>query len=283
MATRRPRVVVVGSGRLGGALARSLSARRWPVRVLSRTVEGRLRAQSLGLKPATPKDLAQAGVALLCVPDKAVSEVAQDLAQTLGKGAALVHCAGALSLQALGAPRGRATGSFHPLCAVSDPRASLSGHSVALSTRSRTLKAVLQQMAKDLGLSVLEVPEERRAAYHAGAVLSAGGAVALMATAVEAMGHAGVSADQALAALLPLMRSALRGMEARGVAGGLTGPIVRGDTQVVAAHLRSLPKKVGAVYRLLSLQALQLAEPRLSPEARRDLAKLLHENPIEGA
>ncbi|MDY7228127.1 Rossmann-like and DUF2520 domain-containing protein [Hyalangium rubrum] len=279
MATQRPRVVVVGSGRLGGALALSLAARRWPVRVLSRTEEGRRRAQALGLKPATPQDLAQARVALLCVPDKAVSEVAREQARTLGKGAALVHCAGALSLQALGAPRGRATGSFHPLCAVSDPRDSLAGHAVAISTRSRALKAVLQRMAKDLELSVLHVPEARRAAYHAGAVLSAGGAVALMATAVEAMEHAGVSADQALAALLPLMRSALRGMEARGLAGGLTGPVVRGDAPVVAAHLQALPEEVAPVYRLLSLQALRLAEPRLSPEARVALAKLLQVSP----
>jgi predicted short-subunit dehydrogenase-like oxidoreductase (DUF2520 family) len=272
---RRPRVVVVGAGRLGGALARSLAARRWPVRVLSRSEEGRRRLASLGLKPATAEDLAQARVALLCVPDKAVPQVAQELARTLGRGAALVHCAGALPLQALGAPRGRATGSFHPLCAVSDPRDSLAGHAVALSTPSRTLKATLRRMAQALELRVLEVPEQHRAAYHAGAVLSAGCAVALMSSAVEALGQAGIAEDQALAALLPLMRSALRGMEARGLAGGLTGPVVRGDAAVVAAHLRALPRGVVPVYRLLSAQALRLAGPRLWPEARAALTQLL--------
>lgn len=271
----RPRVLVVGGGRLGGALALSLSARRWPVRLYSRTEENRRRARSLGLKLATPEDLAQARVALLCVPDKVVPQVAQEMSQTLGRGAALVHCAGALSLQALGSPRGRSTGSFHPLCAVSDPRDSLAGHAVAISTRSRALKTILQRMARDLELQVLEVPEARRAAYHAGAVLSAGCTVALMSVAVEALGHAGIPEEQALTALLPLMRSALRGMEARGLAGGLTGPVVRGDASVVAAHLSSLPPEVAEVYRLLSKRALQLAEPRLTPEARSALTKLL--------
>jgi predicted short-subunit dehydrogenase-like oxidoreductase (DUF2520 family) len=276
MAARRPRILVVGGGRLGGALALSLSKHRWPVSILSRTEEGRARVLSLGLKAATPRDLAQARVALLCVPDKAVPEVAREMARTLGRGAALVHCAGALSLKALGAPRGRPLGSFHPLCAISDPRDSLAGHSVAISTRSRALKTVLRQMAKDLELPTLEVPENRRAAYHAGAVLSAGGAVALMSVAVEALGQAGIPEEAALAALLPLLRSAARGMEARGLSRGLTGPVVRGDAGVVAAHLAALPPELAQVYRLLSQRALRLAGPRLPAEALADLTKLLN-------
>jgi predicted short-subunit dehydrogenase-like oxidoreductase (DUF2520 family) len=275
----RARVLVVGGGRLGGALALSLSARGWPVHVHSRSEENRGRAESLGLKLATPRELSLARVALLCVPDKAVPEVAREMARKLGRGTALVHCAGALSLRALGSPRGLATGSFHPLCAVSDPRDSLAGHAVAISTRSRPLKATLQRMARELGLQILEVPEERRAAYHAGAVLSAGCAVALMSAAVEALGHAGIPEREALSALLPLMRSALRGMEARGLAGGLTGPVVRGDASVVAAHLASLPPEVAEVYRLLSGRALLLAAPRLSVEARTALTKLLGAEP----
>lgn len=267
---------MVGGGRLGGALALALSQHRWPVSVLSRTDEGRSRVRALGLKVATPKDMAQARVALLCVPDKAVPEVAREMARTLGRGAALVHCAGALSLEALGSPRGHPLGSFHPLCAISDPRDSLAGHSVAISTRSRTLKAVLRQMAKDLELPTLEVPENRRAAYHAGAVLSAGAMVALMSVAVEALRHASIPEEAALQALLPLMRSAARGMEARGLSRGLTGPVARGDAGVVAAHLAALPPEASEVYRLLSQRALRLAAARLPAEALDDLTKLLN-------
>lgn len=274
-ASPHPPVVIVGAGRLGGALALALQAKQWPVRVLVRTEEGQHRVESLGLKPATPKDLARARVALLCVPDKAVSEVARELASTLPRTVALVHCAGALSLEALGPARGRALGSFHPLCAVSDARDSLAGHSVAISTRSRALRDVLRRMAADVGLHALQVPENHRAAYHAGAVLSAGGVVAALSAAVEAFRVAGIAPDEALAALLPLTRSALRGVEARGLAGGLTGPVVRGDAGVVAAHLEALPAPVADVYRPLSRRALALAGPRLTPEARAALAKLL--------
>jgi predicted short-subunit dehydrogenase-like oxidoreductase (DUF2520 family) len=268
-------VVVVGAGRIGGALALALAAKRWPVRVLARSEEARRRVLALGLRPATPEDVARARVCLLCVPDKAVSEVAEALKPQLERGAALVHTAGALPLSALGAPRGRVLGSFHPLCAVSDSRDSLAGHTAALSTRSRWLRTVLEQMAKDVGLRTLRVPESRRAAYHAGAVLSAGGVVAALSAAVEALRTAGISEEEALTALLPLTRSALRGVEARGLAGGLTGPVVRGDVGVVAAHLAALPSSVAGVYRPLWRRGLELVESRLTPEARRELRALL--------
>jgi predicted short-subunit dehydrogenase-like oxidoreductase (DUF2520 family) len=271
----RPSVVVVGAGRLGGALALALAAKRWPVRVLARSEESRRRVLELGLKPATARDVARARVCLLCVPDKAVPSVAEELEPQLARGAALVHCAGALSLEALGPPRGRVLGSFHPLVAVSDPRDSLAGNSVALSTRSRWLREVLERMAKDSGLRALRVPEKHRAAYHAGAVLSAGGVVAALSAAVEAFRTAGISEEDALAALLPLTRSALRGVEARGLAAGYTGPIARGDSGVVAAHLAALPSESQAVYRPLSKRGLELVGHRLTPEARAALAKLL--------
>lgn len=273
--TRRPAVVVVGAGRLGGALALALAAKRWPVRVWSRGEEGRRRTRALGLAPAEAEDLKRARVCLLCVPDKAVPEAARELAPALGRGAGLVHTAGALSLEALGSPRGKALGSFHPLCAVSDARDELAGHSVAISTRSPALRQVLEAMARDMGLRALRVPEARRAAYHAGAVLSAGGVVSALAAAVRALASAGIAEEEALAALLPLARSALRGVEARGLAGGLTGPIRRGDVGVVQAHLQALPPEVTEVYRPLGRQALALAGPSLSLEVREALQRLL--------
>ncbi|MBZ4420826.1 DUF2520 domain-containing protein [Myxococcus sp. RHSTA-1-4] len=271
----RPPVVIVGAGRLGGALGLALASKRWPVRLHSRGTEGRERAETLGLKPASPADLRRARVVLLCVPDAAVPTVAAELAATLPRTAALVHTAGALSLDALGPAKGRARGSFHPLCAVSSPRDSLAGHAVAVSTPSRALRDVLRRMAADVGLQVLDVPESHRAAYHAGAVMSAGGLVALADAAVAALGAAGIPPDAALAALLPLMRSALRGVEARGLSGGLTGPIVRGDAGVVEAHLGALPEEVAPLYRLLSRRALRLAGDRPRPESRAALERLL--------
>ena len=259
-AARAPRLVIVGAGRLGGALALTLQQAGWPVQVLVRSPEARRRARRLGLALADAQ---------------ALREAARALAPRLGSRTALVHCAGALALEALGEQGLRPVGSFHPLCAVSDARDSLAGHAVALSSRTPALLRALRQLARATQLRPIHVPEAGRAAYHAGAVLSAGGLVALAAAAVQALQTAGLSEEDALAALLPLMRSALRGVEARGLAGGLTGPVRRGDAGVVAAHLAALTPEVVEVYRPLSRRALALAGPQLAPGARAALAKLL--------
>ena len=265
----------MGAGRLGGALALSLQRAGLRVHVLVRSAEARRRARRLGLALADEQALRAATLCLLCVPDGAVTATALEVAPQLGARTALVHCAGALTLEALGPQAARPVGSFHPLCAVSDARDSLAGHAVALASPSPALLRTLRRLARAAGLRPIEVPERGRAAYHAGAVLSAGGLVALASVAVEALRTAGLQEEDALAALLPLMRSALRGVEARGLSGGLTGPVRRGDAGVVQAHLSALPAAVAEVYRPLSRRALVLAGPQLAPAARRRLAKLL--------
>lgn len=271
-------VAIVGFGRLGGALALGLRAGGWPVSVFPRSDASVRRAVELGLTLADLDLLRGAAVCLLAVPDRAVRECAEAIAGDLGPRTALVHCAGALTLDALGsqpAVISRPRGSFHPLCAVSSPQDRLEGHTVALSTADGRLLKVLRGMARTLGLHPIEVPEATRAAYHAGAVLSAGGAVALLSAAVQAFRGAGISEREATLALIALMRSALRGVEQRGLSAGLTGPVVRGDADVVAAQLDALPRPISALYRALSIWALDLAHGRLTPEQRGMLEDVL--------
>lgn len=275
---RRPPVVIVGFGRLGGALALGLKRSGWPVTVFPRSAESVRRAAQLGLILAEHDALRAAKVCILAVPDGVVQGLTQSLLPDLGAHAALVHCAGALSLAAFGeepATLKHARGSFHPLCAVSSPEDELKGHAVALSATTVGLGRTLEGMAEDLGLTPILVPEDKRPAYHAGAVLSAGGLVALASAAVEALGLAGINEEAALQGLLPLMRSALRGLEKRGLTGGLTGPVVRGDAGVVRAHLKALTPELAALYRYLSRRALDRVGNQLAPEVRKELEQLL--------
>jgi predicted short-subunit dehydrogenase-like oxidoreductase (DUF2520 family) len=270
--------VVVGFGRVGGALSLGLKRAGWPVTVFPRSGESLRRAVSLGAPIADLEALGEASVCLLAVPDSAVTEVAQQMLPDLGLTTSLVHCAGALDLSVFGSePRvlRRMRGSFHPLAAISDPEDPLQGHTVALSATGRPLMKTLRRMAEELGLSAIEVSESGRAAYHAGAVLAAGGLVSLLSAAVEALGQAGVGEEEALRALLQLSRSALRGVEVRGLESGLTGPVRRGDVDVVKRHLKVLPEELAGIYRDLSLRALELCGRELSPEARSALEQLL--------
>src|SRR5919197_2577888 len=92
----RPRTVVVGFGRMGGALALGLLRAGWPVCVFPRSGESLRRAANYGLRIADHDDLTDAEVCLFAVPDGAIQGLAQTLLMDLGLSTALVHCAGAL-------------------------------------------------------------------------------------------------------------------------------------------------------------------------------------------
>jgi predicted short-subunit dehydrogenase-like oxidoreductase (DUF2520 family) len=278
--------VVVGVGRLGSALSTQLVKAGWPVTVRTQSPAGRRQAKRLGLHEADAKALSHADLCLLTVPDGAVAAVARAVAPLLGRSTGLVHCAGALTLEVLQpAAAGRPTGSFHPLVSVTGPETPLAGHSVAIATRSRALAPLLGRLAGALGLRPLRVPENGRSAYHAGAAMAASGLVSLLDAAIAAWTEAGVSEREAMTALAALMRSALAGGEARGAVAALTGPVVRGDAEVVQAHVRALPEDVLPIYlalqqRVLAHAAAHLPRPAvarvaavLGPEAARRTKK----------
>ncbi len=274
----KPKVVIAGAGRVGGAIALGLLAARWPVAVLPRSPEGHRRAKRLNLPLARPEDLSEARVCLLAVPDAAVGPLAAQLAPDLGPDSVLAHCAGALGLDALAVTpqlRAHALASFHPLVAVPDPRADLSGRWVAVAANRPEVEPLLVRLALALRMRPLKVPDSARALYHAGAVMSAGLVVTLVGCGAQALEAAGVDPKEALPALLALAQSALDGVGERGLALGLTGPVIRGDTAVVRAHLASLPPQLGPVYRALSLQCLTLAGGRVAEPVKSALERIL--------
>ncbi|MBV9108898.1 MAG: NAD(P)-binding domain-containing protein, partial [Gemmatimonadetes bacterium] len=73
----RPLVVIVGFGRLGGALALGLVRAGWPVAVFPRSGESVRRAAQLGLVLADHDALRAAKLCILAVPDTAVGELSR--------------------------------------------------------------------------------------------------------------------------------------------------------------------------------------------------------------
>ena len=267
---------MVGVGRLGSALSTQLVKAGWPVTVRTQSPAGRRQAKRLGLHEADAAALSRADLCLLTVPDGAVAAVARAVAPLLGRSTGLVHCAGALTLEVLQtAAAGRPTGSFHPLVSVTGPETPIAGHSVAIATRSRVLAPLLGRLAGALGLRPLRVPEDGRSAYHAGAAMAASGLVSLLDAAIAAWTAAGVSEREAMTALAALMRSALAGGEARGPVAALTGPVVRGDAEVVQAHVRALPDDVLPIYLALQQRVLGHAAARLPRPAVARVAAVL--------
>jgi len=282
----RPGIAFIGAGRLAQSLAPALAAAGWPVLAVgSRRSESAL-ALAARLPDCQALPLAQAvataELVFITTPDDAIAGTVAALPWR--RGQMVVHCSGATPLDALAAARaaGALVGGFHPLQIFSDPeaaRALLAGTSVAIEAEAG-LQALLQQLADALGMKAFALPPGSRAAYHAAANLAASFLLSMLDEACQVWAAAGLPAEQALEALLPLSRGTLAAAQQRGLAGALSGPISRGDVAVVAGHLQAL-QAMGpahaAFYRELSRRQLLLAAQagRLSAAQQAALARLI--------
>lgn len=261
-----PPVGIVGPGRAGLGLAVAL--RRARVKVCG--VHGRrARPAPPGLKltaGGTPPWLGAAGVVVLAVPDDALPACVAELARgaALAPGAVVLHLSGALTSEVLAplAALGAATGSMHPLVAFGPEPArvarQLRGAAFALEGDVAAV-GVADAMVRRLGGLPLTVAPELKPLYHAGAVFASSYLVGLVAAAARLLERAGIAGQDALAALVPLVRATVANLEAAGPAAALTGPIARGDAATVRRHLMALGQADAALYRALGVETLKLA------------------------
>lgn len=245
------RVIIVGPGKVGSALARAFAST--PHEVLA----------VIGRGAAVPRSMGEAGAVLVCVPDGAISGVAAALAASglLAPDAAVLHTAGALGTAALSALTGAAhAGTFHPLQSFATAQASppLQGVPFALGGDAQA-RAVGETLARAIGGVPIVVADEQRALYHAAAVLACGH-VALLADAASTAlaAAAGLGTDEALRMLSPILCATTRNLLLLGLPTALTGPVARGDEETIARHhaaLATLAPGLAAVYAALVASA----------------------------
>ena len=163
-----------------------------------------------------------ADVVLLCVPDRAIGEVAAGVPP----GPWVAHVSGGTPLEAL-APHERRF-SLHPLQTFTHERGpeQLDGAWAAVTGESGSALEVATTLAELLGLRPFALADERRALYHAGAAIASNYLVTLRRVAGDLLATAGAPPE----ALDPLMRRVIE----NGFA--LTGPIERGDWETVERH-----------------------------------------------
>ena len=210
-------VRVIGSGRVGSAVA------------------ARLRERGVELRDG------DAVVVLLCVPDRAIA----DVARSLERGPWVGHVSGGTPLSAL-APHSRRF-SLHPLQTFTRDRGpeQLDGAWAAVTAETDEARELGFGLARTLGLRPFELADAARPLYHAGAAIASNYLVTLHRVASRLFRDAGAPPE----ALEPLMRRTVEnGFE-------LTGPIARGDWATVEAHLAAIREHEPALERMYAALA----------------------------
>jgi predicted short-subunit dehydrogenase-like oxidoreductase (DUF2520 family) len=263
-------VGILGAGRVGAGLALALTRAGREVRLTSRRPVRVPAPLSLTVAVDGPGAawLGEVDALILAVPDDRIRPVAHHLWDTKGIGPrhTVLHCSGVLGQEALAplVPTRAALGSLHPLQTISDPEVAperFRGAWAAVEGSSTALD-VAEDLARAIGLRPFRITPKAKVLYHAGAVFASNYLVVVEAIAQRLLRHAGLSDEDAWAALSPLVRGTITNLLAGDPRAALTGPVARGDTDTILRHLSALTLDDARVYQLLGRAALELARKR---------------------
>lgn len=282
-----PVIGIVGAGAVGTALGVALSRAGWPIHaVASRDPARREHFRSLvevARAFIDPEALVEeVELIILAVPDDVVAPLAGTL--RMYSGQAMIHTSGALGAEALAPAMAAGTqiGSFHPLVSFADTERAvqaLRGATIAIEADDQ-LATMLAAMAEAIGATPVRLAPGAKPAYHAAAVLAAGGFVALLDAIAELGRVAGLDEAGSLAVYGRLIESTLGNARALGIAPALTGPITRGDIGTLRANLDAVhahAPSAMALYVAAARREITLAEDRgsLAPELVRRMVQTL--------
>lgn len=279
---RLGRIGFIGAGAAGSTLARALAAKGAHVTAVAsrrpQRAEAVVELLPEGAQALPPEDIPDAAdLIILAVADDAISSLADRLPWR--RDQVVAHLSGARPADALAAvrERGALPAALHPL--LTFPMALLEQPAEALVRRLQgcywTLDAgdaragaALETLVAGLDGRLLRLRGEDRVPYHIAAVFASNYVVALLGGSARLWETFGMAPEEAVRALLPLLRAAVESLATAGLPGALTGPLARGDAGTIAAHLAWLDTHAGEggiaevrdAYLALARLALPLVE-----------------------
>jgi len=274
------RIAIVGAGRLASTLAPALEQAGYAVTEIISTPKSLRKARKLA------KDVGAIGVTAktaqlpadliwFCVPDGKIRAASEELSHLNWKNKQAFHSSGALSSDELDTlrKRGAAVASVHPLMTfVSSSKPELEDVPFALEgDRAAVVRA--RKITKRLGASPFPIRKQDKALYHAWGTFASPLLIALLATTEQVAKASGTPIQSVRKKMVPILRQTLNNYAAMGPVKSFSGPIVRGDAEILARHLKALKKIPAAeeVYRALARSALQ----HLPVKNRKQLSRAL--------
>jgi predicted short-subunit dehydrogenase-like oxidoreductase (DUF2520 family) len=275
---RKLRIAIIGSGRLGSALAIALDYKHYPIEsMVAKRLQSAQRAAALldcrptALAARQLGKLPAVDLILIATPDDQIANVVGELLRLeidWFRKTIVLHTSGALSSDILAPLRekGLNSGSLHPLVSVSEPAAgavSLRGAFWCVEGDARATR-VAKTLVRDLEGKSFSVRAAEKALYHAAAVMASGNVTALFDVALEMMVKCGLTRKNARLVLQPLIASTIQNLETRDPVDALTGTFSRGDLETVKRHLEALEtnklEDALELYRLLGKRSLKLTK-----------------------
>lgn len=267
-------VSIIGVGRVGGSLGIALSRAGFRLaQLVGRNTEG-LEKIAETIEPV-PKLLVFGEAALepvdilfICTRDPEIQDTADLIAREIKNRPVVFHTSGSLSSNVLAALAeiGCPTGSLHPLVSISDPirgSANFSGANFCIEGDKRAIQTA-ELIVRALGGSHFSIGSEKKALYHAAAVMASGNVTAVFDSAIEMMKCCGVERDEGRQILLHLLVSTVENLKVQDTGDALTGSFARADFEAFERHWKSLRQyaepRIQRIFVELGERSLEIAE-----------------------
>lgn len=253
-------IVLLGAGNVATSLAPALSRVGHVVQVYSRTLR---HAQELAstLPGAQPVDnltllKADAHVYVLAVSDDAIASLVSAVPDN---GAVWLHTSGSTPITVFAGRRAR-YGVLYPMQSFSKALpVDMAEVPLFVEGSDGATQQLVLRLAQGISHKVTVATSEQRRGLHVAAVFACNYVNHMFTLASEVLEECGLSFD----AMLPLIETTVAKLHHLTPAQSQTGPAVRGDHRIMAAHLEMLHGDKQDIYR-------QLAESIMRRTARRD-------------
>ena len=288
------KLTIIGCGRVGKTLGH-LWARNAVFEiadVLNRSVRSSAEAVEFiqaGRPVAGFGEMNRADVFLIGTPDNHILQSCKALADCgiLQPGNIVFQCSGAIPSAKLGAAKetGALVASVHPVKSFAAPDVSVATFSGTFCGAEGDDQAlgVLLSAFEAIGGRMFGIDPQYKTIYHAAGVLVCNYLTALLEVGITAYSKSGLNRETALQAMEPLVRETVDNIFETDTVRALTGPIARGDDQIVAQQLAAMSAwdpLFGNIYRDLGAVALKLsrAQGTASAESLAALTRLLNQS-----
>jgi predicted short-subunit dehydrogenase-like oxidoreductase (DUF2520 family) len=269
---------IIGCGKVGRTLARLWADGRY---FSVQDIENRSLASAesavafigAGRTVENETELRPAAAWMIAATDDRIAGCCERIAVTgkIQPGNIVFHCSGALnsSVLAAAAECGAAVASAHPVASFAEPEhtvARFAGSYCSLEGDAPALE-VLGAAFAGIGGKVLRISADTKIIYHAGAVFASNYLVAVLDAALRAYELSGVPRAIALELMRPLVQGSVDNVFALGTKKALTGPIARGDMELVKnqyAALAASDPSLSLLYGQLAQMTARLAERDLT-------------------
>ena len=161
------------------------------------------------------------------------------------------------------------TASLHPVKSFASPNDAISSFSSTYCGFEGDEQAVtvLKKWVEAIGGICFDIDAghdgKNKLIYHAASVIACNYLVALQELSINAFAQSGVDREMAMKILESIVKGTADNIFSMGTASALTGPIARGDYQVVANQLKAVSdwdRPAGEIYKLLGEISADLSE-----------------------